>query len=822
MLPRVTVIRALGALVLLVTVQCEQPLAPPTGILRVTAATTGIDPDPDGYRVSVNGDTGIALAANDTLVVHVVGGEYTLTLSGLAVNCVAIGGTDRSVRVAADSLGEVSFSVHCLRLVGGVNVGVATGGADADPDGYAVWVDGLFRGFVGSSGSLLVQNVAVGNRAVLLEGVAGNCAVTPPNPATVGVEFNATAYVGFVVTCSAGFGSLRVTTATTGSDADPDGYLACIDHGTCSAVPTAGASTFSGLAPGQYTVRLSGMASNCYLVSPSSVTVTVNVGETADVQFTVSCGPWGTVRVTTTTTGVDPDPDGYVLLVDGIASGWVGVNASAIVSRLPVGSRLVGLAGVAGNCTVAPANPVPAAVVARDTIDVAFAVSCRPATGVLAVRIETSGQELDADGYGLWVDQVCDYYGCTYLAYETVAVNDTVVISAPMGAHWAGLADIAGNCRLEGGNPREVDVPPGDTVWVVIAVTCVQLGTLQFTTSMTGVDVDPDGYRVGISGLSWLLRQDTTITVRGLWPGDYGLSVSDVALNCEVTSPNPQVVTVPAGGVAAVTLGIACAPAATLAIVMPFNGVNQVHTLKGNGIGLVRLTSAGANESPAWSAAAGRIAFSSTRDGNTEIYVMNADGTGQTRLTAVTGLDVHPAWSPDGSRIVFVSTRDGASNIYVMNADGSGQTRLTSDPAPDYDPAWSPDGSRIVFASNRDVATGALYLMNPDGSNVARLPSSIGGERLPTWSPDGTRLAAQRGSSDIVLLDATGAQWTGLHTDLRGFTGVSWSPDGRWLAYGVTGCDGYGDCGDYVFAVSVDGTRFTGIMPDAREPAWRR
>ena len=87
-----------------------------------------------------------------------------------------------------------------------------------------------------------------------------------------------------------------------------------------------------------------------------------------------------------------------------------------------------------------------------------------------------------------------------------------------------------------------------------------------------------------------------------------------------------------------------------------------------------------------------RIAFMSTyRDGsNTDIYVMNANGTGVTRLTDDPAPDEYPAWSPDRSKIAFASNRDGNWEIYVMNADGTGQTNLTNDPAIDHSPAWSP------------------------------------------------------------------------------------------------------------------------------------
>ena len=84
----------------------------------------------------------------------------------------------------------------------------------------------------------------------------------------------------------------------------------------------------------------------------------------------------------------------------------------------------------------------------------------------------------------------------------------------------------------------------------------------------------------------------------------------------------------------------------------------------------------------------GRITFVSGRDGNAEIYVMNADGSSQTRLTNDPEWESSPSWSPDGSLIAFESSRDGNAEIYVMNADGSGQIRLTNDPGGDVSPSW--------------------------------------------------------------------------------------------------------------------------------------
>ena len=86
----------------------------------------------------------------------------------------------------------------------------------------------------------------------------------------------------------------------------------------------------------------------------------------------------------------------------------------------------------------------------------------------------------------------------------------------------------------------------------------------------------------------------------------------------------------------------------------------------------------------------GKIAFSSDRDGDWEIYVMDADGSNQTNLTSSPAVDEFPSWSPDGSMIAFTSDRDGDYEIYVMDADGSNQTNITNSAAYNKEPSWSP------------------------------------------------------------------------------------------------------------------------------------
>ena len=128
-----------------------------------------------------------------------------------------------------------------------------------------------------------------------------------------------------------------------------------------------------------------------------------------------------------------------------------------------------------------------------------------------------------------------------------------------------------------------------------------------------------------------------------------------------------------------------------------------------------------------------KIAFSSNRDGNQEIYVMNADGTNPINLTNNPANDLDPFASPDGTKIAFSSNRDGDDEIYVMNADGTNPVNLTNNLADDRGrPIWSPDGTQIFFSSNRD-GNQEIYVMNADGSNPVNLTNNPAEDNSPSW-----------------------------------------------------------------------------------------
>lgn len=133
----------------------------------------------------------------------------------------------------------------------------------------------------------------------------------------------------------------------------------------------------------------------------------------------------------------------------------------------------------------------------------------------------------------------------------------------------------------------------------------------------------------------------------------------------------------------------------------------------------------------------GEVAFQSNRDGNFEIYVMNADGSAQQRLTQHPANDIAPAWSPDGSRIAFASDRDGTWDIYTMRPDGSDLKQLTRAQGANTAPSWGNGGGTLLFISTRDAVNGDVYRMTADGSATDRITADSLVKDTPVMTRDG-------------------------------------------------------------------------------------
>ena len=202
-----------------------------------------------------------------------------------------------------------------------------------------------------------------------------------------------------------------------------------------------------------------------------------------------------------------------------------------------------------------------------------------------------------------------------------------------------------------------------------------------------------------------------------------------------------------------------------------------------------------------WSPDGRKIAFQSNRTGAGDIYVMNSDGSGLTRLTTSTYADQAPTWSPDSQRIAFISKRDGNSDVFVMNADGTNQVNVTRSLSPEYDPMWSPTENKIAFRSYRDGKT-KHYVMNADGTNQIRLTNARVDESFLDWSPDGQKVSFAsyfytsnyEEHYDVWVVSAAGSGTTNILPITPYYGGgdfePDWSPDGKTLAIGSTRYNG--------------------------------
>jgi len=190
----------------------------------------------------------------------------------------------------------------------------------------------------------------------------------------------------------------------------------------------------------------------------------------------------------------------------------------------------------------------------------------------------------------------------------------------------------------------------------------------------------------------------------------------------------------------------------------------------------------GINAGAEWSPDGKEIALTLSKDQDSEIYALGTDGSIVGRLTRNWGIDVSPCYAPSGNQIAFVSSRFGTPQIFLMNRDGSNQTRLTQMGGHNVAPSFSPDGSRIAFAG-RDEGRFDIFVINTDGSGLRRLTQSSGDDEDPTWSPDGNHIifSSSRGGRgrQLYIMTADGSHQARV-TDGRGsYTNPMWGPSAQ-------------------------------------------
>ena len=468
----------------------------------------------------------------------------------------------------------------------------------------------------------------------------------------------------------------------------------------------------------------------------------------------------GTLTIRTKTVGTEIDQDGYAVRMDGGLSLPIGSTADLTFISIEAGDHSMMLDGVAPNCQVAGENPRSVTVSARLTATIVLEVICSGSSGFLEISTVTSGEFLDSDGYQVAIST---------RPFGTIRdVTSPLRIFPAAGTHEVALSGIAANCRVEGGNPRPVAVTPPAIARTTFQIVCLPPPGAKIFFERTGPAGDLD---------LWVMNADGT--------SQQNLGINRSSVLQPSWSPDGTRIlfmTFRAGGGPGHAIGVMSSIGSHVTDLRPgelnraawsedgqiivFSRVShpisgglqdpQIWVMNANGSGETMLTDdiVGSYD-PAWSPGGSRISF--TR--GDRINLMNADGGAQRALTnpGPNERDEEARWSPDGHRLAFVRVQTGGSrNLWTINPDGSDPRRLT-----DFDftedgsvqgYSWAPDGSRLTFSSFVDV-----YTIHPDGSGAANLTNSpFDAEYDPSWSPDGGSVlytGAYSNVHDIFVLD---------------------------------------------------------------------
>ncbi|HXG69859.1 MAG TPA: hypothetical protein VNJ04_04515 [Gemmatimonadaceae bacterium] len=437
------------------------------------------------------------------------------------------------------------------------------------------------------------------------------------------------------------------------------------------------------------------------------------------------------IRVTVQTTGGDPDNNGYQLLV-GETKRAIANNQVVIIGKLSPGSHTVALAELAQNCIVEGTHPLAVTVTAGRSAEVGFRVTCE-ASG-FEVTTRTTGSDIQP-GYQLFLNGGLQ---------RALAPNGTILFTRiPPGTYSLELRFSGDNCSVVGAPPKIVEVSNRKVTPVLFEIACVppvRLEKIAYNTTFglpQFLNGFPQIFLVNVDGsapVELALGSDpawspdgTRLLFNGINCEYYGCEIDGLEIiDPETRNTRPLRGTSgaktptwsPGGDAIAFSYGNNFDPS---------NRTVGVHVMLLDGSPRVRLAHPGVvfASTPDWSPDGKRIAFTCVVvDGNSDICLSNADGTGVVRLTSHIGRETDPEWSPDGRRIAFTRHSD-RQKVAVMNADGSAVTEI----AEGSDPAWSRDGSRIVF-----VAPDGLFIINVDGSNPKRLTTGFN-HRAPAWRP---------------------------------------------------------------------------------------
>jgi hypothetical protein len=265
-------------------------------------------------------------------------------------------------------------------MTGTLEVTTVTRGVEADLDGYTLLLAEIGGYAIASTGTLSLPEIPAGSHTVRLEALAHNCTVVGEHPRSVGLIGGEITRLAFAVTCSPTTGSVTVRVTTTGSPPDPGGYIARL-NGAEPGRLLAGTdqATFSGVPVGDHTVSLTGFEPSCRATEGESRPVTVAAGVESELVFEIICPPLtGELEVSASTSGTQPDPDGYGISVDDGGPQLLGINGMLTVPDLLPGIHAVKLTDVSTQCRTEGENPKSVTIAGGQLAVVRFVVDCPP------------------------------------------------------------------------------------------------------------------------------------------------------------------------------------------------------------------------------------------------------------------------------------------------------------------------------------------------------------------------------------------------------------------------------------------------------------
>jgi Tol biopolymer transport system component len=468
---------------------------------------------------------------------------------------------------------------------GTIHITTATTGDEQDADGYTVQVDGGTAQAIAAAGEISVTADS-GSHGVRLDGVAANCSVAGDNPRAITVTDDQTTEVAFAIACTATTvpsGSAQITTATSGTLPDPDGYSLSVDGGPAQPIGVSASATVGGLTPGSHTAALSGVASNCQVTPGAQQSFGVTAGAVASLTFTITCAATQ-VAFSSNAPGVQSV---YVVNPDG--SNLHSLTPDGVFMSTPIWSpdaRQI-LFSMEDGVHVMNADGSNAHRLARNDV------------GIIEYRWSPDG---------------------AYIAYVALRRSGADVV----GDLWVMNADGSGKLMLAGNAEQPTWAPDSRRIAYTSVADILDMhirsvaldGTGDGRVTPTGTqafepDWSPDGSRIAFVTLG----ENDIVLINPDGGGLLNLTNGVAEDDSPTWSPD--------GSKIAFNTGTLTEPLES-----------EVAVMNPDGTGRTSLSNLpGFDFGPSWSPDGSGLVFTSTVDGNSEIYVMNADGSGQKNLS---------------------------------------------------------------------------------------------------------------------------------------------------------------------------------------------